>query len=313
MYQVKVLFLNPMPGLADLVSDSWPWEKGLFRYQRSHVGGGRAMLPDFQADVIVYLGIPLGPNLEPREWALDDATLRRLRNQAPLVHVVLDGGIPGWEQTLWHYDRLGCFSAQVNTDGCLDWPLANRPNCMSELIPNRYPDMQTKRMVDRPTDFGFSGGTGGPGHPRHEIIEELRRTAGLAFTHRPHFPDKHPGVDATVDYSDYYERMTTYKVALNVAHMPGARQVKGRVLDAGAASCCLLETQNSASRHWFMSGEDYEEYADAADAAVKAQALLADLPRAQAMADRLRDKVRRNHAPVVFWTKVLGLVGLKCQ
>ena len=312
---MKALFLNPMPGLADLVSDSWPWDKDVFRYQRSHGPDGSSddMLLDSlhgrSYDLIIYCGMPI-PNRPQREWALTDWTLCKLKVYARLVHLVLDGGLPGWESTLYHYDKLQCFDAQVNTDGCLDWPLAGRKCCLSELIPNRYPDMVTKPLVERSVDFGFSGGTGGPGHPRHEIIEELRRTAGLSFTHRPHFPDKHPGVDAVVDYSDYYERMATYKVALNVAHMPGAKQVKGRVLDAGAAGCCLLENRNSDARHWFVPQEDYLEYESTAGAANQVKWLLNNLTIAQQMANNLRDKVRKNHAPLVFWGKVLDLVGL---
>ena len=82
------------------------------------------------------------------------------------------------------------------------------------------------------------------------------------------------------------------------------------MLDAGAAGCCLLENRNSDARHWFVPQEDYLEYESTAGAANQVKWLLNNLTIAQQMANNLRDKVRKNHAPLVFWGKVLDLVGL---
>ena len=156
--------------------------------------------------------------------------------------------------------------------------------------------------AERPYALVFAGNNGG--HIRGALVERLRRCIGFYFKDRDNDMRSYPA------YADFL-RNSRVSVNAPFTGSGAARQVKGRVLEAGLAGTCLIEHEASAAKNWFTPHEDYVVYRTKEDAAALAKELLSDLPRAQAIALSLQRKVREQHSPEIFWRRIFDAVGLK--
>jgi hypothetical protein len=114
--------------------------------------------------------------------------------------------------------------------------------------------------------------------------------------------DWHPG--PARPYKEFASTMAMHRIALNHP-MTGTGErmhVKGRVIEAGLAGCCLLEKAGSPVARWFTPGLHYLAYTDPEDAA----RMVRDTPSATArkMADTFHHAVLSEHHPIQFWAKV---------
>lgn len=244
-------------------------------------------------DVILFDGIADATRLPTTH------TLRRLRSIAPLVLLSGDLSDPPWWPFLEEFRDEKCFDLYVNFDGGSPWP---RPEPYLDLltpIAHEFYEMP-KPLAQRLVPFGFCGGCASPS--RWEIIGYLVENAGLKILPR----DERYG-----SYKRYADFMMECRLTVNVpiSGSDTSRQVKGRVLEAGLAGTCLLEHESSAAQHWFTPHEDYVVYRTREEAAELSRELLADIPRMEAIAQRLQRKVRENHSPAIFWAKVFEAVG----
>ena len=319
----KALFLRGRPGSSTVMIPSWPWQKDVFVYEDAPAGDIRQkdrllleVTRQAKPDVIFYMSVC------PRDRQLDGweawegitlpCTLRCLRSESPVVHICSDGGDSGWQKALKHYEKENCFDASINIDGVKDWPASGgNKNAMSALTPCPPvdPPVLVRPLEDREIAFGYFGSMG-IGTKRHQLAEELKRTAGLKTWTRKCLSNPQAAT-----YRTYCQWVSRCRINFNTAWSGDEQHthVKGRVVESGHLGCCLMETAGSKTRDWFVPGEDYCEYTDAADCAARVKELLADLPRAQAMADSLRYKVTTRYNATRFWQQACDMVGVKCN
>ncbi len=227
------------------------------------------------------------------------STLRRLRDICPVVLLSGDLSDPPWWPYLHTFYDEKCFDLAVNFDGNPRWPKPD--NYLELLTPIAHEFyMSPKPLAQRLIRFGFCGGCASPS--RWEIIGYLVDHAGLKIK---------PREETYGTYDRYARWMMECQLTVNVpfSGSDDSRQVKGRVLEAGLAGTCLLEHESSAAQHWFEAGVDYVVYRTREEAAALSRELLADVPRMEAIAQRLQKKVREQHSPEIFWKRVFEAVG----
>lgn len=254
---------------------------------------------DLRPDIIIYIGaIEQSPECKP--VPRPDIFLQ-LKECAPIVHLCGDASDKPWWSWLENYDRLQCFSAQVSMDGNFETPISHFSNGLVLLSPMDNRVFRPAPWEQRTTQFGL---VGGQGHTkRQSMILELQRRGILQFS------------DSSFEksYAVMAEIMNNTKITLNVPfNGTGDRMhIKGRVIEAGLAGCCLLEGECSPTASWFSPGLDYLEY-DNLDRVVH---LVNEIPdeQLQAMAERFHKRVVAEHGPDVFWAKVLKVAGIACQ
>lgn len=267
---------------------------------------------DYQPDFIVYIGSRWGEIV-----AIE--TLQQLnKNVAPMVHLCSDAADHPWWDLIEEYEAKGCFALQVAIDGNKRWPLHGKPRGLTALTPfdpSRFG--LPSPHAERPVVFGYGGNLGGKnqaeGAPpekvskRRRILDECI-AGGLKVRVR----DDEGTSTFTASYQDYADFNGRCRILLNVPfsgtqeHM----QVKGRVVEAGMAGAVLLEHKGAPTADWFVPGEDYLEYDNAAHA-VQIVQRLADKPDlTQAIGARLRAKVLGEHGPQQFWGRILERIGL---
>lgn len=244
-------------------------------------------------ELVIYTGTAGGENLPA------PSTLAKIRKRARHVFLSGDLGDPPWWPYLAQYRAHDCFDLVVNFDGVHDWPKEGRDYTALCPIATKYFALQDP-LAKRPIPFGFAGSFSwhDPTDPRRVIIDRLREDAGLRLKPYDH------------SYGSYQGFATFLTSCRLVPSMPFSgsgkvRQVKARVLEAALAGCCLMDHVESGARHWFEPTTDYATYEDAADAVEMARWLLANERLMQEMATRLQARVRAEHAPEIFWAKLI--------
>lgn len=249
-------------------------------------------------DVIIYIGaIEQSAHCKPVPTV---ETLLRLRDCAPSVHLCGDASDRPWWDWLLKYDAAGCFSAQVSMDGNNETPISQFANGLVLLSPMDVRPFHPKSWNERTTKLGL---VGGQGHSRRQaLIMDLQRREILTFTDHNH----------GASYERMAELMCTTKVTLNSPfNGTGDRtHVKGRVIEAGLAGCCLFEGAESPTANWFTPGQDYLEYQNNEHVIQ----LINETSDEQlcTMAQRFHGRVMAEHHPQVFWAKVLAKAGVSC-
>ena len=248
----------------------------------------------YKPDVILFCGIADGSRMPSA------ATFRTLRRLCPVVLLSGDLSDPPWWPYLDTFRREQCFDIVVNFDGNDSWPkcTARDLTSLTPLAPEFY--MAPKPLKDRIIPFGFAGGYASSS--RADIINYLIQNAGLQVKTRE---------EVYGTYGRFARFMMECRVTVNVPYSgsDNSRQVKGRVLESGLAKVCLLDHVSSESRKWFTPGVDYIEYETAEHAAALSKELLADLDRAQEIAESLHRRVTQEHSPDKFWAKVFAAIG----
>lgn len=295
---MKVLWLSPSDITTEPVILSLTGcNLEIHRYDRNGLPVDRAILDradQVKPDLILYTGQNNAPYMPQVE------TFLRLRQIAKTVLICHDGSDATWIPVLEEYHARDAFDLVVNIDGNTVWP--QRPQdftALTPIPPESYRNLSG--LSDRPVDFAFAGGYSS--QSRRDIVEHLLAHAGLVVPRRN---------EQYGSYAEYARFLRRCRIVLNVpwSGSDNAVQVKGRVLEAGMAGCCLLEHETSAARHWFNAGIDYAVYRDREDAVDVVEGLLAAPDHMQHLADKLHARVTTEHAPAKFWAEVFKGVGL---
>jgi hypothetical protein len=256
-----------------------------------------AQVKDDKPDFVVYIGSRWGqqPSI---------SMLAKITNSvAPMIHFCSDAADVPWHDVLRLYHDAGAFTCQVAIDGNPNWPAAAANLTLLTPVDPVYFPAEIVPHSKRPTACGWGGNAGGENSNRSAILSELLRDKLVALRIRSNLP---------YTYEAFCDYLTTCRMALNIAYS-GSEQVmhvKGRVVEAALAGCCLLENAGSPVSRWFQPSLDYIEYKDAADAARIINYMSEHPNVTEAMGSSLRKKVMANHSPLVFWTTILNKIGL---
>jgi hypothetical protein len=246
--------------------------------------------------LIVYIGAIERYHNRP---CLTPEILKKLREVAPTVHICSDGCEQVWWDLLYQYDKVGCFDTQVSIDGETETPISKFRNGMVLLTPTDPRVFIYKPWEQRARIAGMSG-TPGFGE-RANLIRTLRMKIGMPWKER----------EGT--YADMAKFLCDCRMTVNSPiNGSGTKDhVKGRVIEAAWAGCCLFERKNRVTAGWFQPGEDYVEYDDPDDCISKIDWARRNDAEAKAIGERLREAVMRRHSPDAFWSRVIQLANTR--
>lgn len=233
-------------------------------------------------DVVLYIGAVHAPG----NPALD--AFVQMRKLARLVCIVSDAADHPWPKAIQRYRDGGCFDLYVSIDG------AKGPVDLATLTPVDPAPFQVS--LERDIRCGFSG-TIGRFNPRSEIVNAMRRFITLRAR------------DTADQYVDHVRFLNRCRMVLNASFTGSgeAHHIKGRVLEAGWAGCCLLEHADSPIGEWFPS-DCYLSYRDAVEAAEIIRDT-ADATIARTAA-RLAAEVQGRFSARTIYSEMLARVGL---
>jgi len=287
---MKALFL--MTETADCENHMRAWESvyGPAADMRFLHSGRNVVRNDWQLieaaelespDIMFYIGAVNAPGTPTVD------TLRQLGTMVPMIHLVCDATDKPWHALLRDYNALGCFAAQVSIDG-------GGPSELELITLTPVDDRAFDQHVpDRDILCGFSGSVGSPS-PRSEIVRALEWFGGLTIAPR----------DPARSYADHAAFMLRCEMLLNVSRTGSGHRhhIKGRVLEAGFAECCLLEPEHSPIGGWFPD-DCYITYRDPPHAAELIKTTrLAD---ARWFARRLSEEVRHRYTARQIYSSIL--------
>lgn len=241
-------------------------------------------------DVVLFTGMA--------DWAKTPSpdTFSRIRKIRPIVHISGDLSDPPCFEFLEQYHDAGAFSITVNIDGNDEWPKWDKDyTCLSPVAPQFF--RGSPPLIERPVSLGFAGSYSSPS--RAEIINHLRDHAGMVIK---------PYNRAYGSYQEYANFLMICKIVPNVpiSGSDAVRQVKGRVLEAGLAGCCLVDHVTSKASNWFEPFQDYFEYSTKEDAVGVIETLLKSPDTMADAAANLRRKIIQYHAPGHFWGRLFS-------
>jgi len=240
---------------------------------------------EYGPDVIFYIGAQDGRG-NPRP-----DTFRRIRELAPVINLCSDAQDKPWHNTLAHYAKKQCFDLQVSIDGAEGAPVD-----LSTLTP--VDPMPFSGDVERDIRCGFSGSLG-RWNARSEIVRAL-----VWFDHVT-LRNRTGGAESYQSHASFMKRC---RMIVNVSNTGTGldHHIKGRVLEAGWAGCCLLESEGSPIANWFPE-DCFFIYRDPPHAAGMIETLSDEV--IDRTAYRLAEEVRANYRPEQIYGKMLDLVG----
>jgi hypothetical protein len=287
------LFLTTSTMNTEPVLESLP-DAGRYFYDKGISPPDREMLDmtyAFDPEVVLYIGCTGGPHLPS---ASSFARMRKAGRKT--VCLAFDASDESWHPHLAEFKEKGSFDLVVNIDGNDAWPrVTERDFTALTPIAAKYWEPHWLTSLDcRPVRFGFAGGYASPS--RAHIVTWLQKFAELQIPVRN---------ERFGTYQEYADFMMSCRVALSVpwSGVSEVGQVKGRVLEAGWAGCCLLEHVDSPTKHWFTPGVDYAVYRDRNEALMAIHQTDRGVT-AQKMADNLSRRVRAEHSAEIFWGRV---------
>ncbi len=304
---MKSLFLitgtSEVPKYADSLRNLNLGEVGLLQYDLADRSDQLlySKIKEFAPDFVVYIGSVWGkiPSI---------AALAHITNHiAPMIHLCSDAADPPWHNLLRDYNNAGAFTLQVAIDGSHKWPHSERHmTALTPVDPLLFPSV-LKPHRERAVACGYAGNQGsGPASQRTIILCEILKHRLLDLRIRSSLP---------YTYEAFCEYLATLRMSLNIAYTgtEATTHVKGRVLEAGLAGACLLETKGSPASYWFRPGLDYLEYGSAEEAIGIIRRLTQEPEATQAMGESLRRRVLDQHSPSQFWQRIFDRIGLKLQ
>jgi hypothetical protein len=121
---------------------------------------------------------------------------------------------------------------------------------------------------------------------------------------------KFPFIELPNTYHLYADFLMNTKFVINCSGSSGdkSHHVKGRVLEAGLAGCCLLEDNKSPISKWF-SEDCYFTYNEPEDCELLIRDLMAHPEEAKLRAANLRHEVIEKYNPKKLWTEIFELCG----
>jgi hypothetical protein len=256
---------------------------------------------DMRPDIILYIsawGSAFAPSNE---------TLLKLRDMAPLVHLLFDGGDPPWWPILRKFEEEGLFDLTVSIDGNHDWPggsdwqadwkIESGITLLTPISPAFYPE-PTFAFSERPFPIGYAGNVGG--WMRKGIVERLQQEE-LPFVLK---------LRDFEEYASYASFLHHCRIIVNVPFTGSGQRkhVKGRVIETALARACLLEWTNPHLRDWFDPRSEFEEYDNPDHCLEMCKFLMGQIKRCEEIGHALYTKVRQEHDPSEFWTQVFDRV-----
>lgn len=240
-----------------------------------------AAIREHKPDVVFYIGANEGRGV-PKINIFKEA-----RELVPIINICSDAEDTPWHGTLRYYKNHQCFDLQVAIDGAITAPVD-----LATLTPVN-PFLFIRKKVPKTIRCGFSG-TVGRWNPRSEIINSLEWFGGLTVRKREE-------EDGYYNHVDFLKRC---KMLLNVSFTGSGNKhhIKGRVLEAGWASCCLLEHEDSPIGNWFPE-DCYIKYRHPKDIAEIIANLDDDV--IENTAYRLHDEVRNRYTPEIIYGEIL--------
>ncbi|KKL94736.1 hypothetical protein LCGC14_1861680 [marine sediment metagenome] len=183
-------------------------------------------------DVIFYIGAAGGG----RMYQLGIETLQALREIAPSINLVFDGGDRPWHTLIEEYRRCKCFDLQVTIDGCLDSPV--------DFVTIAPVDTRlfTEEGSVKDIFCGISGNIG-PNDQRSKIINPLIQTGLVKMRMRDVVGEGFP---------EHVAFMQRCQMIINTSYVGSGKghHVKQRVFETGFAGAALLECVDAPTHHW---------------------------------------------------------------
>ncbi len=245
-------------------------------------------------DLVVYVGALSEHHGKPVPHV---STLAKIGAKHLMVHVCFDGAEHYWFHRLQQYYDKGRFALQVNIDGVRTGPIGDRG--LTLLCPVDVYDYDCVPHKQRPIQCGFSGGLHA-GRP--EFIFPLAQRGALVYRPR----------NEQDEHANYRSFLAMCRVGFNHATtggIIGGLHIKARVLECAASGCLVLESKGSPLSNWFVPDEDYLEYDSVDDAEAKIKWTRDNPGQTERMALQLREKIKQDHSPKVFWSQVFERLG----
>ena len=242
----KLLILIAEEQSAAILEGAWSWpvrewnaKIGLTGFSASPDDCLRHQVLEHRPDVVCYVGInggPLCPSIETFRW---------VRDRARLVHLCTDAAVPSWWPLLTEYKKQGVFDLTIATDG-----VENK--LVDEVYVWPVDPWHYREELPRDIRLSWAGSYAETG-PRRDLLDAL----GSAVTiQRRLFPPIRP----YAEFARFLLRSQATIVHGSMAPHEGGMHVKGRVMEAARAGCCLFEQKGSPVSRWFETGLDYFEY-----------------------------------------------------
>ncbi len=250
-----------------------------------------------------------------------------IREIAPLISILLDGGDPVWRETCKRFRREKRFDLVASIDGIksdivdyvtltpVDYRLYSDPPQQRDIrcgfsgtpIPPLRSSLVPSGLIDRR-------------HPRTKVLDALAGCESLVVL-------KH-SLDRSV--SSYAKFMMQCRISVNTSWSQSpevmfrnvrgrqrvskviwdtTHQIKGRVLDAAWARCCLLETVGSPISQWFPVGS-YILYSSTEELLHLINTLSDDI--IESTAEKLFTYTVDNYHPRKIYQGILSSVGVSC-
>ena len=169
--------------------------------------------------VIFYIGANKAPGLPSME------SLQLLRKIAPVISLCSDAADKPWHTVLDVYRKQECFDLQVSIDGAHGSPVDLVTLTPVDAGPFSGPN------PERDIHCGFSG-TVGRWNSRSELVNALVWFGGLTVRAR----------QGSERYEDHVQFLRRCQMVMNISFTGTGHNhhIKGRVLEAGWAGCCLF-------------------------------------------------------------------------
>ncbi|KKL82704.1 hypothetical protein LCGC14_1982090 [marine sediment metagenome] len=230
-------------------------------------------------DVIFYIGGAGGEKYLP-----SFKTLRELREVAPSINLIFDGGDEPWHAMIEDYRRGKCFNLQVNIDG--------RKDCPADL--NTTAPVNTSFFEGegpgRDIFCGISGAIS-EGDRRTNIIKPLLAEGLIKMRLRDYVGDGYP---------EHVAFMRRCQMIINTSFTGSGKShhVKQRVFETGFAGAALLEDIEAPTSHW-IPPEYFFTYEDARFSPARPSEIIKNLNTEEVAekAGLLQEHVRAHYTP----------------
>ena len=233
-------------------------------------------------DVIFYIGGCGGPMHLPTI-----ETLHKLKEMAPSINLIFDGGDEPWRALIEEYRQHGCFDLQVTIDGC--------PDSAADFVTTAPVDTRLFEGdgPERDIRCGISGNIGRSDR-RSKIINPLI-WAGLVQMRKR---------DIVEGFPEHVAFMRRCQTIINTSWTGSGERhhVKQRVFETGFAGAALLECAAAPTHHWIPSSHffTYENIRHAHE-------VIRDLDAGEVAekARMLQEYVRANYMPQQVYGAIL--------
>ena len=255
---MRCLFLTTLSNDTDSLVNAWnsfnDEPAARLRFAYNGIRNDHQMLEAADAHkpaVIFYIGACAGLG-EPSIH-----TFRALRGKARLINLICDAADWPWHNTILKFRQSECFDLHVALDG--------NPTAPADLVTVTPVDPLHFGGLAFPRDIrcGFSGTAFGG--LRGNILGPLYEAKAVTFR----------GRDFVAGYGDHVDFMRRCRMLINTSWTGTGKhhQIKGRVIEAGHAGCCLLEYADSPIGSWFTP-DSYLIYRTVDEA----KAIIAEVP-----------------------------------